>query len=191
MVYEYGELDQRYVDLTAQRSMSIIRHMSRTIDDFRNFFRPDREKVSFHVRDEVKKTLSLIEAGFQACEIKVEVVGDGDPVLHGYPNEYSQVLLNILLNARDALVERRVYPPTVQICIGERAVSVCDNAGGIPQEIIDKVFEPYFTTKGPQSGTGVGLFMSKNIIEKNMGGRLTVRNTEEGACFLIEVGAVS
>ncbi|HJV36449.1 response regulator [Geomonas sp.] len=190
MVYEFGELDQRYVDLTAQRSMSIIRHMSRTIDDFRNFFRPDKEKVRFHVREEVKKTLSLIEAGFQACEIKVEVVGDGDPVVHGYPNEYSQVLLNILLNARDALVERRVYPPTVQIAIGERVVSVCDNAGGIPQEIIDKVFEPYFTTKGPHAGTGVGLFMSKNIIEKNMGGRLTVRNTEEGACFLIEVGEV-
>jgi PAS domain S-box-containing protein len=186
MVFEFGELNQRYVEETSARCMTIIRHMSRTIDDFRNFFQPDKEKVHFNVREEVEKTLSLIQAGFQANSIEVELQSDGEPVVYGYANEYSQVLLNILLNAKDAL-EGRLAQRKVSIAIRGSEVVISDNGGGIPEEIIGKVFDPYFTTKGPKAGTGVGLFMSKNIIEKNMGGRLSVRNTEEGAEFRIEI----
>ncbi|HJV36805.1 GAF domain-containing protein [Geomonas sp.] len=191
LLYEAGQLSPELLEESTDKAMVLIKHMSSTIDDFRNFFRSDKEKVSFRVREELSKTLSLIEAGFKAKHIKIEVQGGADPVIHGYPNEFSQALLNILLNARDALAERKVPRPRVLVAVtseDERAVvAITDNAGGIPDEIIGKVFEPYFTTKGPQAGTGVGLFMSKNIIEKNMGGRLTVCNVEQGACFRIEM----
>jgi C4-dicarboxylate-specific signal transduction histidine kinase len=101
------------------------------------------------------------------------------------------VLLNILNNAGDVLSERERVDPKVVITFGSEGehsvVTIADNAGGIPEGIIYKVFDPYFSTKGPQQGTGLGLYMSKTIIEKNMGGKLTVRNLSEGAEFRIEV----
>ena len=110
---------------------------------------------------------------------------------NGYPNEYAQVLLNILLNARDELVGHNVDDALISIHAfaegGRSVVTITDNAGGIADEIIDSLFDPYFTTKEPDKGTGIGLFMSKTIIEKNMGGRLTVRNSGSGAEFRIEV----
>jgi hypothetical protein len=137
------------------------------------------------------KTLSLIGDSFKNQHIGIEVVTKGNPVIYGYPNEFSQAILNILNNARDALTERGADNPMVTIAIcseGNRAViTISDNAGGIPDEIMGKIFDPYFTTKGPQAGTGIGLFMSKAIIEKSMGGRLTARNSTDGAEFMIEV----
>ena len=171
--------------------MELIRHMSQTIDDFRNYFKPDREKVEFKVAEAVENTLSLIEASFKNQNIDIEVVAENDPAIHGYRNEFAQALLNILNNARDALKEREIKDPrvTITICFedGRAVVTISDNAGGIPKEIMCKIFDPYFTTKGPQVGTGIGLFMSKSIIEKNMGGRLVVRNTADGAEFRLEV----
>ena len=189
--YELGEVNKEFLEQNASKATEYIQHMSRTIDDFRNFFKPDKEKVLFKVREEVEKTLSLVELGFKAHQICIDVEVKGDPVIHGYSNEFSQVLLNILMNARDALTEREIAQPKIVISVGtedSRAiVTIYDNAGGIAEEIMDKIFDPYFTTKGPQAGTGVGLFMSKTIIEKNMGGHLTVRNVGGGAEFRIEV----
>jgi C4-dicarboxylate-specific signal transduction histidine kinase len=191
LFYDLGDVDKAFLEENTKKSMEIIQHMSRTIDDFRNFFKPDKEKVRFRVRDEVTKTLSLVEGSFEGQHAAIEVVADCDPMVEGYPNEFSQVLLNILINARDAMAERAVAAPRVVITIssenGRAVVTIADNAGGIAEEVIDKIFDPYFTTKGPQRGTGVGLFMSKNIIEKNMGGLLTVRNVDGGAEFKIEV----
>lgn len=191
LFFETGGVTQEFLDDNARKSLEIVQHMSRTIDDFRNYFKPDKEKVEFRLRGAVDQTLSLMEGSFSGHDIAIAVVEKGDPVITGYPNEFSQVLLNILINARDALVERQVSRPRVVIGIGvegnRAVVSVRDNAGGISEEIIGKIFEPYFTTKGPQVGTGVGLFMSKNIIEKNMGGVLSVRNFEEGAEFEIRI----
>jgi C4-dicarboxylate-specific signal transduction histidine kinase len=139
----------------------------------------------------VASTLSLIEDSFKNQHIDIEVVAKDEPVIFGYRNEYGQVLINILNNARDVLIGRGTKNPKVIMTIGVegcRAIlTISDNAGGIPDEIMDKIFDPYFTTKGPQQGTGVGLFMSKAIIEKNMGGRLSARNTSDGAEFRIEV----
>jgi C4-dicarboxylate-specific signal transduction histidine kinase len=116
---------------------------------------------------------------------------DAPVLVEGYRNEYAQVLINILMNARDVLRDRKIGEPTVLVKVerqGARSVvTIADNAGGIAMEIIDKVFDPYFTTKGPDKGTGIGLFMSKAMIERNMDGSLTVRNTSEGAEFRIEV----
>jgi C4-dicarboxylate-specific signal transduction histidine kinase len=172
--------------------MEIIQYMSKTIDDFRNYFKPDKEKCNFSVRVVVDNTLSLLEGSFQNPRIGIVIVENDTSFIYGYQNEFAQVLLNILVNARDAIIEREINDARVVITIcsvdGCAVVTIADNAGGIPEDIINKVFDPYFTTKGPQQGTGVGLFMSKTIIEKNMGGRLDVRNTATGAEFRIEVG---
>lgn len=189
--HDYGELSGEFLDESVQQAMDIIQHMSKTIDDFRNYFRPNKEKVEFRVRDTIDTTLSLIKDSFKNRYISIDVVATDDPVIYGYRNEFAQVLLNILNNARDIITERDIDDPRVTIMIfsegGRAVVTIADNAGGIPEEIRGKIFDPYFTTKGPQSGTGVGLFMSKAIIEKNMGGRLTARNSDVGAEFRIEV----
>ncbi len=191
LLHEEGQLDRENLVSLEERVMEQIRHMSRTIDDFRDYFRPDKEKVTFHVGRAVEKTVSLVQASFGNRHIRTEIVTEDGPVITGFQNEYSQVLLNILQNARDAFEKRRTPEPKVTIVIGKKdgrsVVKIRDNAGGIPDEILDKIFDPFFTTKGPEQGTGVGLFMSRGIIEKNMGGRLTACNTGVGAEFRIEV----
>jgi C4-dicarboxylate-specific signal transduction histidine kinase len=143
------------------------------------------------VNEVIAHTLSLIEDGFRDQMISISFCSEGDPTISGYPNEYAQVLLNILMNARDVLIERNA--PAAKISLhaftedGKTVVTIGDNAGGIDEEIIDRLFDPYFTTKEPDKGTGIGLFMSKTIIENNMAGSLTVRNAGDGAEFRIEV----
>ena len=191
MLYEEGILCREDLDKNVNTSMELIDHMSRTIGDFTDFFRPDKEKSIFNVRKEISKTLTLTEVIFSDQRIRIEVNHTDDAVTHGHPNEYAQVLLNILINARDAFSSRKTESPKVVISLssegGKSVVTIADNAGGIPEEILDRIFDPYFTTKGPDKGTGVGLYMSRIIIEKNMNGNLTARNTGEGAEFRIEV----
>jgi PAS domain S-box-containing protein len=191
LFHDYGELSKEFLDESVHQVMDIILHMSKTIDDFRNYFRPDKEKVEFRVRETIDTTLSLIKDSFRSRYITIDVVAETDPIIYGYRNEFAQVLLNILNNARDILTERAIEEPRVTISVfsegGRAVVTIADNAGGIPEEIKGKIFDPYFTTKGPQGGTGVGLFMSKAIIENNMGGKLTGRNIADGAEFRIEV----
>lgn len=191
LFYELGEVNKEFLDTYQEKAMKVIQHMSQTIDDFRNFFKTEKEKVLFNVHEVVDRTLSLMEGSFQGESILIDVEAKDDPVIQGYPNEFSQTVLNILMNAKNALLERKIAVPEIRIKLAteenKAVVTIADNAGGIPEEIIHKIFDPYFTTREQQAGTGVGLFMSKTIIEKNMGGRLTVRNSKEGAEFRIEV----
>lgn len=163
--------------------------MSRTIDDFRNFFKPDKEKTVFLVKEAVDKALQLVEAGCKNADIILETRVMADPSVEGFMNEYSQVVLNLVQNAKDAIKERKIPLARIEIEIacesGDSVVRVLDNAGGIAQELHDKIFEPYFTTK--ETGTGIGLYMSKMIIEKNMLGKLTMISTTDGAVFEIRV----
>lgn len=186
-----GRLDGDCLNTLVLKCMELIRHMSQTIDDFRFFFSPDKETVAFSVPTAVSSAISLVRDSFINQGIRLESDLDGDCLVNGHPNEYAQSVLNLLINAKDVLVERGVADPCVTVRArhdGKRSiVTIADNAGGVPEEIIDRIFEPYFSTKGPQQGTGVGLFMSRTIIEKNMGGTLTVRNNEQGAEFRIEV----
>ncbi|HBG07518.1 MAG: histidine kinase [Geobacteraceae bacterium GWC2_58_44] len=191
MTNKRGELGDEFIQANIKRTLEIIRQMSKTIDDFRYFYQPDKVKVDFRVLEPLEKALSLLGGSFQMHGIRTEVLQSGDPVVHGYLNEFVQVLLNILINARDALIASEAATPLISIKLssegGKTAVSITDNAGGVPEEIKDKIFEPYFTTKGPEQGTGIGLFMCKTIIEKSMGGTLTVRNVGNGAEFRIVV----
>ncbi|HJV34547.1 CheR family methyltransferase [Geomonas sp.] len=188
---ELGLCNQEHLENSVGNVMQIIGHMSRTIDDFRNFFAPEKEMVDFRVRQVIEKVTSIVDASLKPHQIELDLVSSGDPVIHGYPNEYSQVLLNILLNARDALVERMIEDPRIQMALTQEqkrvVVTIRDNAGGIPDHILEKIFDPYFTTKGPDRGTGIGLYMSKAIIEKNMNGKVTAANHGHGAEFRIEV----
>lgn len=191
LFYDSPDFTKDFLDTSVAKSMEIIQYMSRTIDDFRSFFSTERERVAFRVDEVLSRALSLVEAGFKECMIRVERNESENVTIYGFPNEYAQVLLNILINAKDVILERNTVSPRVSITVsnenGVAVVTIADNAGGIPEDIMDNVFDPYFTTKGPQRGTGVGLFMSRTIIETNMGGSLTVRNTAEGAEFRIEV----
>jgi len=189
--HEYGSFSKEYLDAAVDKIMHLIQHMSRTIDDFRNFFKPEKEKLTFQLCEVVSRTLSLVEGNFSAKQIIIDVIAADDPAITGYPNEFSQVLLNILSNAADALLERNTVKPQIVVKVftedDKAVVTVSDNAGGIREEIIGRIFEPYYTTKEQGKGTGVGLYMAKNIIENSMNGSLTVRNAGQGAEFRIEV----
>ncbi|WP_183359442.1 PAS domain S-box protein [Geomonas limicola] len=190
LMEETGGASAEVIRETTERCMELILYMSRTIDDFRNFFKPDKEKSHFRLSEVVTAATKLMEGAFNSRSAQIEVAELADCVVYGYPGEYSQVVVNILNNAKDAFETRQVAEPRVLLTLdardGRSLLTIEDNAGGIPEEHLPKIFEPHFSTKGPQ-GSGIGLFMSKNIIEKNMNGRLTVRNTASGAQFCIEV----
>lgn len=189
--YEYGNFSKEYLDSSTNKIMQMVRHMSQTIDDFRNFFTPDKEKTSFDPCVVVEKTLSLIEGSLNDKRIRFEVVCGKAPHITGHPNEFSQVLLNILSNAMDAFGERKPTQAKLLVQIGSEdgrvVVTIADNAGGIPEHVMGRIFEPYFTTKEQGKGTRIGLYMAKNIVEKSMNGSLTARNIDGGAEFRIEV----
>jgi len=186
-----GKLSAEILKESTDKSMELIEHMSQTIEDFRNFLTPDKEKVEFRVEQVVLQAVSLIRDDFNANRIAIEHECSGDLRVFGYPNEYQQVVLNILANAKDAFLEQNREDRRVVLRVweesGKTVLTITDNAGGIPEQHLDRIFEAYYSTKSQGRGSGVGLFMSSNIIEKNMGGRLTARNVDGGAEFRIEV----
>ncbi len=191
MSYESGELTEKEMHEEVNKVMNTITFMSSTIDDFRNFFRKDKQLNNFSINRAVDSALQFIGASLHSSDIKVDLTAEHDVTIIGYRNEYAQVLLNILSNARDLLVARKVREPSIRICLnkyeGLSLLTISDNAGGIPPEILPRIFDPYFTTNETGKGTGIGLYMSKVIIEQNMKGRLTACNIEGGAEFRIEV----
>ncbi len=190
VMYDRGDLTREYLRDSVARFMKVLGHTSRTIDDFRNFFKPDKESVPFRVAEVVQKTLCLVQESFRTLQISVDLQVNGDTFITGHPNEFSQAILNILFNARDAFLDRKIEDRAIWVAVfeeqGNSVVTVRDNAGGIPEAIMEKIFDPYFTTRGPERGTGIGLYMSKVIIEKNIPGRLSARNVSNGAEFRIE-----
>ncbi len=190
LIYDTGDFNRMLLKANTDDAMKLIRHMSQTIDDFRNFFRSDKEKTAFSVNKAIRLTIALVDNALKNNRIEIVTRINDDPLINGYFNEFSQVLLNILQNASDVMVERKIVAGEITIAAAvensRTVVTINDNAGGIPEEIIGRIFEPYFSTKGVQ-GTGIGLFMSKNIIETNMGGSITARNTVQGAEFRIEI----
>ncbi|MBI5483373.1 MAG: PAS domain-containing protein [Deltaproteobacteria bacterium] len=189
--YDSGTITSAEMECQIDKAMDVIMHMSGTIDDFRNFFRDDKEKQNFCINKAVRRTLDFVSAALESRNVRVVIAGDEDVTAFGYQNEYSQVLLNIISNAGEACFERCVEDAQIRIRItreNERsAVYVSDNCGGIPDDVLPRIFDPYFTTRAPDRGTGIGLYMSKVIIEQNMGGKLTARNLDGGAEFRVEV----
>jgi PAS domain S-box-containing protein len=184
-----GELTEEQIKKTVDKVTALTENMSQTIDVFRDFYRPDKEKTVFSVKESIDKALSFIVPALRFNSIEVELVVEQELSAIGYPKEYAQVFLNIMANARDALKERGAVKPLIKIrafADADKAiVDITDNAGGIPDKFLERIFDIYFTTKESSGGTGIGLYMSKNIIEKNMGGTLSVCNVEQGAQFRI------
>lgn len=168
-----------------------IEYMSQTIDDFRNFFKQDRSQISVNINDLVNDVQALL--GPLLVRKKINVKREIDPSMNVlvYPNELKQVLINLINNAREAIEHHRGAERWILIRSqsDERycTISVEDSGGGIPMTIIDKIFDPYFTTKFESQGTGIGLYMAKTIIEKHFLGKLSVYNTPKGACFDIRL----
>lgn len=189
--HECGELDGDYLAASVDKCTKTINHMSETIDNFRNFFNPEKKQVRFSVKAEIEKCLDLLDAGLENNNISISADLDPEAYVHGVPGEYAQVIVNIINNAKDALLIRSVGNPEIKIgCLtaeGMVIVRICDNGGGVEDKIKEKIFEPYFTTKSHRQGTGIGLYFSKMIIEGNMSGALTMENAEDGACFTISL----
>jgi PAS domain S-box-containing protein len=189
LLKDNDSLSMEEVNDTADKILGQVEHMSQTVDIFRDFYRPDRVKSVFLIKENIDMAVSLFKPALQIESVKIEVEADPQLSALGYPKEFTQVLLNLLSNARDAFREKKVENPrlTVRgIAEGNKAVvTVTDNAGGVREENITNIFDINFTTKETSGGTGVGLYMAKNIIEKNMGGKLSACNVEQGARFRI------
>jgi signal transduction histidine kinase len=189
--YRYGNFTREFLDETIHQVVDVIQYMSHTIDDFSNFFSPEKTKSLFSVRDSVNKALSFLKPELKRSKIRFEVDIPDDFLIIGYPNEYAHVLLNIIKNAMDVFLERKISDPKITITgfseAGVGVLTITDNAGGISEDVIGKIFDPYFTTKSKESGIGIGLYMAKIIVETNMHGKLSVRNVGNGAEFRIEI----
>jgi len=187
--YEANTLDKEHLERSMQKSKKLTELMSKTIDDFRDFFRPDKTTEVFSISGRIENAIDLISASYKSHNIEVEISLDSSLKASGYPNEFSQVLLNIFTNAKDILTSNSVENPKVWVRSFAHkkrfVVEIEDNGGGISDEILEKIFEPYFTTKDKNIGTGIGLYMSKMIIENNMGGDIWAYNGRYGAIFRI------
>jgi PAS domain S-box-containing protein len=181
--------DPEAADVVYADAKRIIHSMSQTIDDFQNFFKPEKEKEIFCPDESIDGALALLRNLLKKDAIKLTIQADEGAYILGIPNELTQVLVNLIHNARDALVQRREHDRLIAIEVahkGDRVIiTVSDNGGGIDPAVIGRIFEPYFTTKHVSKGTGLGLFMSRLIVEKSLNGNLEASNTDRGARFTI------
>lgn len=189
--YEHDYLNGEYIDRTIKKSQRLTAQMSSTIDDFRDFFKPESAKEFFNLKKSILQSFEIVEASFSSNNIQVDIDVAESIEIFGYPSQFSQVVLNFLNNAKDALLEKNQDNKKIHIEAKIKdnftIIDFKDNGGGIPEGIMEKVFEPYFTTKDQGQGSGIGLYMSKMIVEKNMKGTLMVSNSDIGAVFSIKL----
>lgn len=193
---QFGELSDKEVSTSTQEIMKNVLHLSQTIDDFRDMVRVDKSYGPFLVSDVVLKILELMSSTFKTSSIRVIThMDESISTNHGSAQGLSQAVINILSNARDILVqnnsenEREIILSLKQVLNNNHSkivLSIEDNGGGIENDIVTKIFDPYFTTKHQFQGTGLGLYISKNIIEQEMHGTLEMVNTQYGAIFNIK-----
>lgn len=189
--YKNGNLNDEIADQMLHQAMDTIHHMSQTIDDFRGYFEPNKEKKEYSVLKTIQESISLVVDSFTLSNISIELINQEDAMLLGYSEDLKQVLMNLLNNSKDAITSNTITGGyvTFELSTDDDSVSLIftDNGGGIPSEYLDKIFEPYFTTKHKSQGTGIGLYMSKRIIDERIGGSISVTNHSTGACFIIHI----
>ena len=185
-----GEIDAKTVIDTSQRIQNYTTHLSKTIDDFRYFFKPRELKSKINLKYVLTQSLDIIELTLTQNKIDLILECEDDLDVDIYADNFVQVLVNLFKNAVDALVENKVENPSIIFRVKEEekyvSIELEDNAGGVKAEDYDSIFEPYFSTK-QKNGTGLGLYMSKIIVEKHLKGTLNVVNTDKGACFIIRL----
>ncbi len=187
--FESEEIEKELDDIER-----MTKYMSHTIDDFRSLFAKDKIKENLDLQEVIGTAVSIINSSLKYHRINLTVKNSARNIVPGYKNDLIQVILVILNNAKDVLIQTKKDDPkiVIQTTCDDTMVElkVCDNGGGISEENLDKIFEPYFTTKHKAQGTGLGLYISKIIIEQGMEGKLKVENTKEGVCFNIELKRV-
>ena len=175
----------------ADKISQYSQHLSTTINDFREFFKSNKEQQETSLDRLVEGALSIIEVSINNKNIKIVKDLHSPEIITTYANEMKQVILNLIKNAEDILIEKEIKDAEIRIKSYKNTqfyvIEVEDNGGGIPQEIISKIFDPYFSTKLEKNGTGLGLYMSKTIIEEHCRGKLSVSNNNQGAIFKIEL----
>lgn len=180
-----------------EESQKTIQHMSATIDDFRDFFNPNKTKRAFQLSALIGKTISFVNDSFK--NFGITIYGDevNDCQIYGYENEFSQVLINILNNSKDAILRSKINDGVIRFKIEKNRdsvkISITDNGGGASSEIMNRLFEPYFTTKEKKEGTGIGLYMSKMIIENSMNGSIEMKSIKNGmkTSITLQVGELA
>ncbi len=181
-------------DISYKEAQQIISNMSNTIEDFLNFFNPNKKKSLFIIQNSINDALNILSNHLEKEEITIEKKFI-DIQVEGISNELSQVIINLIQNAKDAFCINKVENKIIWITISKVEIKsklfakivIEDNAGGINEKYIDKIFEPYFSTKHASTGTGIGLFMSHMIIQNSLNGIITVENGEKGARFIITI----
>jgi len=166
-----------------------LAYLSHTIDDFKNFFKPDKKKELVSIVEPLERALALMGHSFEESGIRVETHYHTREKIEMVSNEIMQVILNMLKNSEYNFKEKKIETPHIGIYTEQEKdevhIIVCDNGGGIPEENISKIFNPYYSTKDEINGTGLGLYMSKMMVEEHHGGLLSVKNTKEGVCFTL------
>ncbi|PIF04680.1 MAG: hypothetical protein CSA86_01060 [Arcobacter sp.] len=181
---EYNVLDETKLIQTCTLINDNAQYLSKTIDDFRNFAKGERRKKIFSLEDDIDSFLHLVESSIVSHNITIIKDIQKDIQINGYENELTQCLINIFNNAKDALNENVIKNENRFIFISAfvednyAVIKIKDNAGGIKNEVIDHIFEPYFTTKHKSLGTGLGLHMTNNLVVNGMNGTITVENKE-------------
>nr|MBP7226686.1 PAS domain S-box protein [Aliarcobacter sp.] len=185
----------KFIDNTVENKLeeieSITTYMSKTIDDFKNFFDPNKQKNRFKIKNAIEKSFDILKGLTKLHHIKVIIDIEKDLECDGYLEELQQVILIILNNAIDALIINKISSPKITFKAYTKEtdiiISIEDNALGIKDKHLNMIFEPYFTTKLKTQGTGIGLYMAKMIIESGLEGNLSVKNTLNGSCFTIQI----
>ena len=190
MDFEEGNVDQAYMEENKAQVFAQIEHLIATLDEFRSFFRPNKNIQSFDAKKAIESVLVLVKDEFIKNTIEVSIEEIHPLELTGIENEFKHIVLNIINNAKDAFNERETKDRMIIITLdsveGVKVIRLEDNAGGIPESVIKDVFKPNVTTKAEGKGTGIGLYMSDQIAQK-MGGHLSVENSANGACFTLEI----
>jgi len=186
---ELGMYDKEFFLKSLTKIEEFVNHLSTTIDDFSNFFKPSKTKKEFYIYEAIDKALSIATYSLSKKSIDLVLDIDKNLKIKTFQNELVQVLLNLIKNAENILIKREIKNPKIQIKLyednGKKIIEISDNGGGIDKKIISKIFEPYFSTKATKDSTGLGLYMSQFIVKESLGGELKVRNSDNGAVFSI------
>jgi len=170
---------------------SYVKALTNTIDDFRNFYKPNKKSMKQSVTKPIDMALSIVRGSLESDNIEIIEKYKSQNIVEMYENELMQVVLNILKNAQDNFkmkqTENRKITIETQSVEDAELIKIEDNGGGIPEDILESIFDPYFSTKSEKQGSGLGLHMSKIIVEEHHKGILSVRNSNEGVCFTIEI----
>lgn len=186
-----GELSDEMLDDVVKQVSLQLDYMSKTIDDFRDYFKPNKKKEEVYIENVINKSMDFLSYLFKLNSVEIKYKNESTTRIYIFLNEMVQVFINLAKNSCDAMIEKNIEDRFISIYSyekdGDLFIEFEDNAGGMKPEVMGKIFDPYFSTKSKKNGTGLGLYMSKTIIEQHSSGRISVSNTDNGAKFTIKL----